>query len=169
MGSPHYYIETYKNGVLIRKEGIKCRYEAVKIFCQRYHNIDQFAPGHDLEQAEDVLVVMCSKATSRGYRTIHAAISYHNNGENAAETSIYTVTNPVFFNCDPTYEELSKLIHDPNITRDEFCTPIVDELCFMFAMISAGLFNYQVMQDLKSCKYRNEVRMITCTLKSNYS
>ena len=169
MGSPHYYIETYKNGVLIRKEGIKCRYEAVKIFCRRYHNIDQFAPGHDLEQAEDVLVVMCSKATSRGYRTIHAAISYHNNGENTAKTAIYTVTNPVFFNGDPTYEELSKLIHDPNITRDEFCTPIVDELCFMFAMITAGLFNYQVMQDLKSCKYRNEVRMITCTLKSNYS
>lgn len=169
MGSPHYYIETYKNGVLIRKEGIKCRYEAVNIFCLRYHDIDQFAPGHDLEQAEDVLVVMCSKAMASGYRTIHAAITYHNNGENAAETSIYTVTNPVFFNGDPTYEELSKLIHDPNMTRDESCTPIAAAPCFVLAMITAGLSNYQVMQDLKSREYRNEVRMITCTLKSNHS
>lgn len=169
MGSPHYYIETYKNGVLIRKEGIKCRDETINVFCRRYYDIDQFASGHDLEQAEDVLIVMCSKATSRGYRTIHAAITYHNNGENAAETTIYTITNPVFFNCDPTYEELSKLIHDPNMTRDDSDMPISAVICFKLAMITASLSHYQVMQDLKRCKYRNEVRMISCTLKSNRS
>lgn len=76
MSSPHWYISTYlgKNQTRIRREGFSTRKQCFKQIEHYWSNLDNFAPGHHLEEDPTTTIVVMSKSNS-GLRTLHMIIT----------------------------------------------------------------------------------------------